>query len=118
MNSGYHAWLLQKGTIKIPVLFSSLIFLRTFGIREKGGKAYQKKSFQLMVNALMEKASGSLCQEQNLLHFAFILVAKRSISVLPNLLHIALYAEFDSSHSVSKFDILEPSSATFSFVAT
>ena len=86
LNSGYHGWVVQKGTTKIPVELSSLTFFRTLGMREKGGKEYQNSCFQLTVNALIKEASGSLSHEQYLIHLVLILEAKRSIDGFPNLL--------------------------------
>lgn len=44
-NSGYQLCVVQWGTIKIPVDFSSLIFFKILVIKENGGKAYQKNFF-------------------------------------------------------------------------
>ena len=87
-------------------------------MREKGGNAYQNSAFHDIVSAFIAMVSGSLSQEQYLLHFALTRDAKRSIVGVPKASKMSWKATFESSHSVSGLDNLEPSSAGFSLDAT
>lgn len=59
LKTGYQGWAVHKGTTKVPLEPSSLIFFKILVIKAKDGNAYQKSCFHDMVKAFIAIALGS-----------------------------------------------------------